>query len=126
MIYGLLKFSSTSNNEPQELRAPNVFFKEEHPILYSDWVTGVPLSSWNLRFPLEKRQIFVDDLAEFLLQLWTTAAPPVLALSQDCRYSTWLTKSLDRGLRRALSGKAKWGDAINYLMMRSMIPDYWN
>ncbi|KAL2813134.1 hypothetical protein BJX63DRAFT_421429 [Aspergillus granulosus] len=49
---------------------------------------------------------------------------PDLFVEEDCLYSTWLTESLDRGLRRTLRGTARWGSAINYLIMRSMIPDY--
>lgn len=107
-----------------EIRAPNLFFKAEHPVLYSEWVSGEPLAIWNFQIPLNKRQRLLDDLAEFLLQLWTTSAPPALAPSQDVRYSVWLTQSLDRGLRRTLTGTARWGNAVDYLIMRSMIPNY--
>jgi hypothetical protein len=56
------------------------------------------------------------------LQLWSTAAPSVP--EQTSLYSAWLTESLDRGLRRTLNGTARWGDAIDYLIMRSMIPKF--
>ncbi|KAE8133900.1 hypothetical protein BDV38DRAFT_286376 [Aspergillus pseudotamarii] len=103
------------------IRAPSVFFKAERPVLYSEWVTGKPLKGWNSQSPLNKRQ---TPLAELLLQLWTTAVPPDFVPEQKPRYSTWLTKSLDRGLRRTLIGTATWGDPIDYLIMRSMIPYY--
>ena len=106
------------------IRAPNVFFKEEHPVLYSEWVVGEPLAIWNHQIPSQKRQILLDDLAEFLLQLWTTPPPQDLVQMQDTRYSTWLTQSLDRGILRTFRGKARWGDAMDYLIMRSMIPAY--
>ncbi|KAJ6090011.1 hypothetical protein N7467_005227 [Penicillium canescens] len=60
-----------------------------------------------------------DDLAEFLLQLWSTAAPSVP--EQTCLYSAWLMETLDRGLQRTLNGTARWSDAIRYLIM---IPDF--
>lgn len=107
-----------------EIRAPNLFFKADHPVVYSEWVSGEPLAIWNLQIPLIKRQRLLDDLAEFLLQLWTTSAPPALVPAQDLRYSVWLTQSLDRGVRRTLTGTARWGNAIDYLIMRSMIPNY--
>ncbi|KAJ5799569.1 uncharacterized protein N7518_001637 [Penicillium psychrosexuale] len=63
-------------------------------------------------------------MADFLLQMWTARAPPDLTIAQPCLYSDWLTESLDRGIRRTLNGTAKWGNAIDYLIMRSMIPGY--
>ncbi|KAF4211368.1 hypothetical protein CNMCM8980_004357 [Aspergillus fumigatiaffinis] len=107
-----------------EIKAPELFVEEEHPVVYSEWVSGKPLAIWNSQIPLVKRQRLLDDLAEFLLQLWTTPIPSGLAQEKSCLYSTWLTESLDRGLRRTLRGTARWGNAINYLIMRSMIPDY--
>ncbi|CAI7663133.1 unnamed protein product [Penicillium palitans] len=107
-----------------EIKAPNLFVEPEHPVLYSEWVSGQPLEIWNSEIPLVKRQRLLDDLAGFLLQLWTTPVPPVFAAEQNYLYSAWLTKSLDRGLRRTLNGTAIWGNAVDYLIMRSMIPDY--
>ena len=106
-----------------EIRAPNIFFKAEYPVLYSEWVTGKPLAIWNSRILLIKRQRFLDNLAEFLLQLWTIPLPAP-ALPPKSPYSVWLTESLDRGLRRTLAGTARWGNAVDYLIMRSMIPSY--
>ncbi|KAJ0423338.1 hypothetical protein BJY00DRAFT_279031 [Aspergillus carlsbadensis] len=106
------------------IKAPDRFVEEDHPVVYSEWVSGKPLAIWNSQIPLLKRQRLLSDLAEFLLQLWTTPVPSALAQEKSCSYSTWLTESLDRGLRRTLNGTARWGDAINYLIMRSMIPDY--
>ncbi|GAB1204333.1 hypothetical protein APSETT445_002985 [Aspergillus pseudonomiae] len=107
-----------------DIKAPGVFFKAEHPVLYSEWVSGEPLAVWNSQIHLNKRQRLLEDLAEFLLQLWTTEVPPNFMPEPKPRYSAWLTESLDRGLRRTLTGTARWGDAIDYLVMRSMIPDY--
>lgn len=66
----------------------------------------------------------MTGLAEFLLQIWTVHVPLDFALEKNPLYSVWLTESLDRGLRRTLSGTARWGNAVDYLIMRSMIPDY--
>lgn len=106
------------------IKAPDLFVDEEYPVVYSEWVSGKPLAIWNFQIPLLKRQRLLVDLADFLLQLWTTPVPSALAQEKSRLYSTWLTESLDRGLRRTLRGTARWGNAINYLIMRSMIPDY--
>ncbi|KAJ5109392.1 hypothetical protein N7456_006067 [Penicillium angulare] len=106
------------------MKAPNLFVEEEHPVLYSEWVSGKPLAVWNNQVSLVKRQRILTDLAEFLLQIWTVHVPPDFATEKSRPYSVWLTESLDRGLRRTLSGTARWGNAIDYLIMRSMIPDY--
>ncbi|KAL3482076.1 hypothetical protein BJX99DRAFT_81975 [Aspergillus californicus] len=111
-------------NQHLELKAPSVFFNAEHPVLYSDWVSGDLLGIWNLQIPLLQGQGFLEDLAEFLLRLWTTLPPPDLTPVQNHVYSDWLIGSLDRGLRRTLTGSARWGNSIDYLIMRSMIPSY--
>lgn len=107
-----------------ELKAPDLLFEEDHPILYSEWVTGMPLTIWNLQIPLRRRQRFLNDFVEFLLQLWTITVPPALTSETKISYSCWLTESLDRALKRTLNGTARWGHAIDYLIMRSMIPEY--
>lgn len=73
-------------------------------------------SNLELSNPLIQRQRLLDDLAGFLLQLWTTSAPPALSPAKNLQYSVWLTESLDRGLRRTLTGTARWGNASNYLI----------
>lgn len=78
-----------------------LFFKAEHPVLFSEWVDGKPLAIWNLRITLFKRQRLLDGLAQFLLKLWTTTSPPLIP-TEALRHSVWLTESLDRGLRRTL------------------------
>lgn len=115
------QFQHIKKHRP-EIKAPELFFKEEFPVLYSEWVSGKPLAIWNSQIPLPRREMLLDDLAEFLLQLWTTPIPS--AREKSCPYSLWLTKSLDRGLQRTLQGTARWGNAIDYLIMRSMIPIY--
>jgi hypothetical protein len=117
------QFTHIKKQRP-EIKAPDLFVEAEHPVLYSEWISGKPLAIWNSQIPLFKRQRLLDDLAEFLLQLWTTPVPPGLAQEKSCLYSLWLTESLDRGLRRTLRGTARWGNAINYLIMRSMILNY--
>ncbi|KAE8353818.1 hypothetical protein BDV28DRAFT_147755 [Aspergillus coremiiformis] len=117
------QFQYIKEQRPQ-LKAPTCFIQEEHPVLYQEWISGKPLGVWNSQVSLVKRQRILDDLAEFLLHIWTVPVPPELAQQKSCLYSVWLTKSLDRGLRRTLTGTARWGNAIDYLIMRSMIPDY--
>lgn len=109
-----------------EIKAPSLFIEEEHPVLYQEWICDKPLAIWNSKIPLNKRHRLLDDLAEFLVQLWTVPVPIPSDVAQErsCSYSVWLTQSLDRGLRRTLNGTARWGDAIDYLIMRSMIPGY--
>ncbi|KAJ6131133.1 hypothetical protein N7523_001593 [Penicillium sp. IBT 18751x] len=107
-----------------ELNAPDLLFEEDYPILYSQWVTGTPLTIWNLQIPLHQRQKFLDDFADFLLQLWTTTVPATLSSKAKGSYTRWLTESLDRGLKRTLNGTGRWGNASDHLIMRSMIPEY--
>ncbi|CAG8887489.1 unnamed protein product, partial [Penicillium egyptiacum] len=106
------------------MKAPNLFVEEQYPVLYSEWISGKPLAIWNYQVSLVKRQRILTDLAEFLLQIWTIHVPPDFAPEKNRSYSVWLTESLDRGLRRTLTGTARWGNAVDYLIMRSMIPDY--
>lgn len=104
------------------IKAPALFFDENYPVLYSEWIHGEPLAIWNHDVALIQRQRLLGDLADFLLQLWTV--PALSTEDSPTTYSTWLRNSLDRGLKRTLAGTARWGDAIDYLIMRSMIPGY--
>ncbi|KAJ5185438.1 hypothetical protein N7491_006694 [Penicillium cf. griseofulvum] len=129
-----------SNNWQNELRAVKTFqcLKQQctaikaplllpginYPVIYSEWVNGAPLAIWNLHIPRIQREALLHGMADFLLQMWTARAPPGLTPAQPALYSDWLRKSLDRGLRRTLNGTAKWGNAVDYLIMRSMIPAY--
>ena len=70
-----------------EIKASDLLFKAEYLILYSEWISGKPLAIWNSQIPLIKRQRLLDDLAEFLLPLWTTPVPPALAREKSCLYS---------------------------------------
>lgn len=78
-------------------------------MLYQEWICGKPLGTWNPEIPLNKRHRLLDDLAEFLVQLWTVPVPIPSDVAQErsCSYSVWLTQSLDRGLRRTLNGTAR-------------------
>lgn len=111
--------------EQPELNAPNVFFFEEFPVLYSEWVPGEPLSDWaSLTMSDTQRHNFLHELTKFLFDLWTTSSLKNSDAGHGLCYSEWLAQSLDRGLRRTLAGTAQWGQAIDYLIMRSMIPKY--
>ncbi|KAJ5765722.1 hypothetical protein N7520_005281 [Penicillium odoratum] len=115
---------SINPNTWKEIKAPNIFVDEERRVLYSEWVIGKPLAIWNHEIHSIKRLRMLAGLAEFLLYLWTTPVPSDLVTNKDCRYSTWLMESLDQGLRRILAGTARWGNAVNYLIMRSMVSNY--
>lgn len=65
-----------------DIRPPSVSFKAENPVLYSEWVTGKSLKVWNSQIPLNKRQMLLEGLADFLLQLRTTAVPLILFQSK--------------------------------------------
>ncbi|KAJ6780909.1 hypothetical protein PWT90_03984 [Aphanocladium album] len=106
------------------LRAPLTFVNKKDRVIYMEWLNGDVLFAWDHHISLANRCRFLDGLAEFLLQLWTVEAPPKFATQTDRSYSAWLTKSLDRGVHRTLNKTARWGDAIDYLIMRSMIPQY--
>ncbi|KAJ5976356.1 hypothetical protein N7481_010063 [Penicillium waksmanii] len=105
------------------IRAPTVH-GTKHPVWFMDWMDGDPLSRWDLQIPIKPRQDFLEDLAEFLLLLWSTPAPALPYPTPVVPYSKWLTQAIDRQLNRTLSGESRWGDAMEYLVMRSMIPYY--
>lgn len=89
------------------MKAPSTFIDEEHHVVFAEWVEGGPLAVWNIRIPLDTRHRMLDDLAEFLLQLWSIPVPGSLSCSTTQPYPVWLTESLDRGLRRTLNGTAR-------------------
>ncbi|OAA80303.1 Protein kinase-like domain protein [Akanthomyces lecanii RCEF 1005] len=122
-LKGIKKLQYIRQQRPS-LQAPDIFVVEEDHIMYLDWVKGKPLSVWNLQIPRSNRHQFLDGFADFLLQLWTIEAPPEFVTDTRDSYAAWLTKSLDRGLRRTFNKTARWGNAVDYLIMRSMIPDY--
>lgn len=121
-LRALEKFAYVKRERP-EMKAPDIFF--ENRVMYSEWLPGKPLAIWNSQIALAQRHRLLDDLADFLLQLWTVpGSKSMLHTPPSLPYSAWLTDSLDRALRRTLSGTARWGDAVDYLIMRSMIPSY--
>ncbi|KAJ5083023.1 hypothetical protein N7532_012066 [Penicillium argentinense] len=105
------------------IRAPQVH-GTKHPVWFMEWIEGSPMESWSRELSQRARQGFLDDMADFLLQLWSTPAPVPTYPTPVTPYSAWLTDSIDRGLRRTLSGDARWGDAMDYLIMRSMVAYY--
>ncbi|KAB8356541.1 hypothetical protein FH972_024124 [Carpinus fangiana] len=94
------------------------------PLVLMEWVEGRPLKVWNSSLPLQCSTNFLNDLAQFLLNLWSVTLPADDDLTSSMKYSTWLEGDICRPLRRTLSGNARWGDPIDYLIMRSMIPHY--
>lgn len=107
-----------------DIPAPSILVDKEHGVAYNEWVHGEPLTAWSSTIALPDRRGFLDGLAEFLLQLWTVPVPARFATETESSYSAWLMKSVDRGVRRTLSKTARWGDAVDYLIMRSMIPHF--
>ena len=93
--------------------------------MYAEWLPGRPLAIWNSQIALAQRHRLLNDLADFLLQIWTVSGPAsMLPTPSSLPYSAWLTDSLDRALRRTLSGTANWGNAVDYLIVRPMIRSY--
>lgn len=106
-----------------QIRAPTVH-GTKHPLWFLDWVDGAPMTKWDMEIPVKVRRGFLDDMAEFLLQLWSTPAPDFAFPKPTAPYSRWLLQTVDRAIGRTLSGEARWGDALEFLIMRSMIPYY--
>ena len=106
-----------------KIRAP-IVHGTKHPVWFLEWVEGEPMSKWNLEIPVNIRRNFLNDLADFLLQLWHTPAPESPHPKPVAPYSKWLTQTIDRHIQRTISGRASWGDALEYLIMRSMIGYY--
>ncbi|CAG8887069.1 unnamed protein product [Penicillium egyptiacum] len=49
------------------IKASTLLFSSKHPVLYSERVSGAPLAIWNLQIPQIQREVFLDDMADFLL-----------------------------------------------------------
>ena len=105
------------------IKAPAVH-GTKHPVWFLDWVNGTLMCRWKLEIPVQIRHNFLGDLADFLLQLWSIPAPNLPYPSPVKPYSAWLYHAIDRSLHRRLSGDAQWGDPVEYLSMRSMVPYY--
>jgi hypothetical protein len=52
-------------------------------IILMDLVPGGALSTWNASIPTNSRYIFLDSLAQFLLELWSTNATETTHASED-------------------------------------------
>lgn len=94
-------------------------------IVLQDLVPGRPLSVWNSDIPEELRYTFLDALAQFLFDLWSTEASESVGTSATViTYAKWLEDRIDNGIRRCINGTGRWGKAFDYLVMRSLIPHY--
>lgn len=94
-------------------------------IVLQDLIPGRPLSVWNSDIPEKFRHTFLDALAQFLFDLWSTEAPgSVDASATMITYAEWLENRIDNAIRRCINGTARWGKAFDYLVMGSLIPHY--
>lgn len=92
-------------------------------MLYSEWVSGETIGAWS-NIPLVQREKILDEFAEFLLQLWSTKVPAGPEQEGTRLYSVWLREMTDEIIREFLDGKPRFGNVVDYLIMRSMIPGY--
>lgn len=117
------------------LQAPAVIHASESYTLL-EFLPGYALGSWNTHaLPREQRQVLLNDLADFLFNLWkienigqTSTSKYILAVAERSAgppksYKKWLQDEVDRGLRRTLKGTSSWGDPIHYLRRRMKIDD---
>jgi hypothetical protein len=96
-----------------------------HIIVLQDLLPGKPLSVWNSSIPTKSRHTFLDALAQFLFDLWSTDAPrSENASATVISYTEWLEDKIDNAISRCINGTGRWGKASDYLVMRSLIPHY--
>lgn len=94
-------------------------------IVLQDLIPGKSLSVWNSSIPTKSRHTFLDALAQFLFDLWSTDASGIVNASATVvSYAQWLEDKIDNGIRRCINGTGRWGKASDYLVMRSLIPHY--
>lgn len=113
-----------------------------------DWIDGTPLKPWDhLEPPAPTKHKVLEQLAEFMLDMILADAKEGITYYGMCSLiiissnltvkgvpdgtpkhtpvttTTWLTESVDRGLRRCFRRNVC-GSAIDYLIQRSMVPRY--
>lgn len=93
-------------------------------VVLLDFYEGKPLHIWNSELSSTSRNMFLNDLAEFLLDLWSAPPPHELCKGVEPNYTRWLVGQVDRGIKRCINKSAAWGDAIDYLIMRATIQDF--
>lgn len=94
----------------------------EGMIVLQELIHGKPLSVWNASIPHTQQLRFLNSLAGFLVELWST--PTTRPETPKIPYSKWLQDMLDKAIKRCITGTGKWGTTIDYLVMRSMIGYY--
>jgi aminoglycoside phosphotransferase (APT) family kinase protein len=94
-------------------------------IILMDLVPGRALSVWNSSIPINSRHTFLDALAQFLLELWSTnATGRTNASDNNLFHSRWLENLVDKAIARCITSSGRWGIASDYLVMRFLIPHY--
>lgn len=98
---------------------------DNSPIVLEDFIAGKSLSIWDESIAPGLRHSFLNSLARFLLDLWSVDDPESTNIPTGAApYSLWLEDETDRAIRRCIAGTAKWGRALDYLRMRSTIPQF--
>lgn len=94
----------------------------ENMIVLQELIPGKPLSVWNSLIPKSQQIRFLDSLAGFLVELWSTPVSESLDTNIPSKsYSQWLEDTIDKSIKRCITGTGKWGTTSDYLVMRSMI-----
>ncbi|RAQ48708.1 hypothetical protein AFGD_010750 [Aspergillus flavus] len=99
-----------------------------------DWIEGSPMMPWEQLTPAAPyRQKVLDQIADLILimilecplddQTLFYGVPDETPNGTQVSTSVWLTESVDRDIRRTLR-RHNYSTAIDYLIQRSMIPQY--
>ncbi|KAB8210286.1 hypothetical protein BDV34DRAFT_220878 [Aspergillus parasiticus] len=99
-----------------------------------DWIEGSPMLPWDQLTPAAPyRQKILDQIADLILnmilecplddQTLFYGVPDGTPKGTQVSTSVWLTESVDRGIRRTLH-RHDYSTTIDYLIQRSMIPQY--
>ncbi|RAQ68036.1 hypothetical protein COH20_011740 [Aspergillus flavus] len=99
-----------------------------------DWIEGSPMMPWEQLTPAAPyRQKALDQIADLILimilecplddQTLFYGVPDGTPKRTQVSTSVWLTESVDRDIRRTLR-RHDYSTAIDYLIQRSMIPQY--
>lgn len=97
-------------------------------LIFMDQIAGHPLSTWGFSaIDVLQRDIFLQSLARFLLDLWSTEVPEadMAGLGVVPRtYAEWLVSELDRAISIRLDNDNVWGNIIDFLVMRAWVHLY--
>lgn len=108
------------NLDKQQQNSPR-----ENMIVLQELISGKPLGVWNSLIPQSQQIRFLNSLAGFLVELWSTPASRITEPELPAiPYSKWLEDMIDKAIKRCITGTGKWGTTHDYLVMRSMIKHY--